>query len=781
MYATSYSNAKANTQPLDYTVDFSFLSNIAQKRGQKDEQAYQYLDSLKSKALNIQFLQPEARKKVEGYNKEITDFFTSKDLNKIDLADFKTTNSYAKIFDKIATDSQLLNNYDTDKQMQAVMKTYQEAAKNPSKTGYNESNHNVWNNEILTPYMQETDLNKTATYNPGSFSAYYDYHKDLNTFKGQIHFDGNKFEIADGKGGKQVVDVQGISANKVYKFLNGALPQQAINQMITEAKSNFYNHYNSIPESNKAQLAQSLFEKESAKHEQLKKEYRGDIDQIKGEMQSASPEKKLELQAKLESTEAQYKNYDFTMSPTDFTSLSKVGLANRFAGSQVQDKLQNYSQGIAYQIIKKSQTIDQNFWKTQDYSFAVNKETYKRQRDVIEDTKWQAKFEQDERQADAKIAAGVKKNSKGETVTEDGQVLPPGGFFTGIVEGSNTSGVTDIKTVDEKLKAYNDELKFKNPDNITKELITAQLKQGDGTMLSNYIKRFAGDLDYNGVVTDEMVGYIRGKLKLTMEHGQLSTHFNRINQDKIILQEIKDRTWREITDSKPGLRGKDDAGVQAYFKANPGMIETVRKEWNDKLTASMNSVRGTSFIIGLEKDKENSTRNLQIVTNTVNESAETLTKLGLNGKVITPNMIATATYDPMTTSMTVTFKGNYDSDGKVLQTGIANSTITVPVSTTVANQFGGRMSSADINFKRFGKYQGEYQGYKYSVRKAAGTEGYDFTIIKPDGVKINSNGYHDTDGNYKELPPQDIQSIEAFERDTIIAFITQDKAKAKLK
>jgi hypothetical protein len=498
-------------------------------------------------------------------------------------------------------------------------------------------------------------------------------------------------------------------------------------------------------------------------------------------MQSASPERKLELQAKLESTEAQYKNYDFTMSPKDFTSLSKVGLANRYAGSQVQDKLQNYSQGIAYQIIKKSQTIDQNFWKTQDYSFAVNKEQYKRQRDVIEDTKWQAKFEQDERQADAKIAAGVKKNAKGETVTEDGQVLPPGGFFTGVVEGSNTSGVTDIKTVDEKLKAYNDELKFKNPDNITKELITAQLKQSDGTMLSQYIGRFAGDMGYNGVVTDEMVGYIRGKLKATMEHGQLSTHFNRIAQDKIVLQEKKDRTWREVTENIPGLRGKDDAGVQAYFKANPDMIDTVRKDWNDKLTASMNSVRGTSFIIGLEKDKENSTRNLQIVTNTVNESAETLAKLGLNGKVITPNMIATATYDPMTTSMTVTFKGNYDSDGKVLQTGIANSTITVPVSTTVANQFGGRMSSADMNFKSLGKYQGEYQGYKYSVRKVPGGSGADFSITKPDGTTINSSGYYDTDGNYKELPPQDIQSIEAFERDTIMAFIAQDKAKSKLK
>ena len=130
----------------------------------------------------------------------------------------KTANSYTKLFDEIASDDLLNKSYQVDKQIQSTLNSWKEAAKNPSKTGYNVANHNVWTNEHLLPYVQENDLTKIPTFNSGNYDPEYDYQKELNGIKGQVHFDGNKMEIIDSQGGKKTIDRQYITPEKLHSF-----------------------------------------------------------------------------------------------------------------------------------------------------------------------------------------------------------------------------------------------------------------------------------------------------------------------------------------------------------------------------------------------------------------------------------------------------------------------------------------------------------------------------------------------------------------------------------
>jgi len=143
MYNTAYSNLSSTPRKRDITVDIATIGKVAEVKSALYERAYDEISGLKASALNLKTYNQAANERIKGYNDEIQSFFKNDDLKNLDLTNGNIVGQYKQVFDKITGDTELRDYYQHEKQQENVMRTYQEASKNPSKTGYNQSTHIV--------------------------------------------------------------------------------------------------------------------------------------------------------------------------------------------------------------------------------------------------------------------------------------------------------------------------------------------------------------------------------------------------------------------------------------------------------------------------------------------------------------------------------------------------------------------------------------------------------------------------------------------------------------
>lgn len=772
-YANAYSNYMYSSQPLNYSVSFDFLDKIAEKRGQSDEQAYRYMDDLKNKALNIRFLNQTGQKKVDEYNTEIDSFFKNTDLSKVDLADYKTANSYTKIFDKLSSDNTLVRAYQVDKQVQNTWNTWKESAKNPSKTGYSEANYNVWQNEHLMPYIQENNLSKLTTFDSGIFDPEYDYQKELKGLKSQVHFDGKKFDVLNSDGSKQTIDIQELTPEKLQIFFKGALSGKATAQMIKEAKSSFYNHYNSVPVEQRETLAKDLYEREKSKYDNIRINFQKQIEELKGKQSVASPEERERIQKDIDTYQNEANNFVFKNTINDYTSLSKVGLANQYAQSSLHDKISNYAKGMSYQIKKVTSGVNENYWKHKDLDFKINNEQYDRNRDKVKDAQWQMGYDLSVAKYQHGVEDDAAKNAlKGVKSASDTKLAQSSnGFFSSYTEGDVDSGVTTIEDVDKILSQVNSQLKVVNPETLTKEQVKYYIDNNDNTPIGKTIKTYARQSGYNGVVTDNMLGGIKGYIKNELEQGNLHSHFNELKTQQRLYQTIKDRTWNKIMNEhifpqNPQLKGATPEVVQKFFNNNPSLAKQVKELWNSELTSNMISVKGNSMNIDLDKDKTYHSRNLDLVTSILNSDKTTLNSIGIvEGKAITKDMISSAQYSPITGKTKVILKDDIDKEDS---RGLNGKIITVDTPPAIRSQFGVDYSQKDKLAEVAGYYDGSYKKATYKISKDENNPNHWHVIImKGDEVILNTLGGYTSSGEYRSAQPLESDSVTAIENKVI--------------
>ncbi len=771
-YSTAYSNLSYEPKVLSYQQDFSWLDNIAQKRSEQDQKAYLYIDDLKNKALNIRFLNQSAQKVVNGYNTEIDNFFKQNDLSKVDLADYKTANSYTKIFNNLVSDTNLTNAYQVDKQIQSTLGTWKEAAKNPSKTGYSEANYNVWQNEHLIPYIQETDMNKLPTFNAGIFDPKYDYQKELKGLKSQVHFDGKKFDVMGKDGSKQTWDIQELTPEKLQIFFKGALSGEATSQMMKEAKSAFYNQYNSIPAERRGQLAQGLYEQDKQMYNDNKSRFDIKIEETKGKLAVASPEDKEKLQQELNIYTDQSKKFTFNKTVDEYTTLSKLELANQYAGRSLHEKLDNYAKGMAYQVKKVTSGINENYWKIQKFNFDVNNESYDRNRDKVKDAQWQmgydlnvAKYQHDVEDDAAKNALKDAKSARDAKVSASSN-----GYFSGIADGEVDSGVTTIEDIDKNLGQLNAQLQTVNPETLTKEQAKGYIdNKNDNSPIANAIKTYALQNGYNGTVTDGLLGQLKGYVKNELEQGNLHTYFNDLKTQRNLYQKVKDDTWNKIMNDhiytqNPSLRGAKPEVIQKFFDNNPSLAKQVKTYWNSELTSSMMSVKGNNFLIDLEKDKVNHYRNLNMVTSTLNSDKKLLNELGIkDGTAITSDMISSAEYSPITGKTKITLNSDAVKKDDDIN-GLNGRVITVDTPTSIRQQYGVDYSQKDKLANLAGYIDGSYKKATYKISKDVGSNNkWHVVIMKGDQVVINTLAGFSPSGEYRSATPMESDSVTDIE------------------
>lgn len=362
MYSSAYSNLSSQYKPREYKLDLETVGKIADYKSAIFEQAYNQISSLQASALNLQTYNAAAQSRINGYNEKIANFFKSNDLKNVDLNNGEIVKQYKDVFNSIDNDVELKNYYKHEQQQKAVMQTYADAAKNPSKSGYNQSNHIVWMHENWKPMVESTDLSEATRYS-GSYLPGYDVRKDLDAVKSNLKFNGTSYEITDPKTGvKQSISKEELSSSRIQGYLrNIGLSQQAMNQLANDSKASTYAMWDSMsPEDRTKMIAHRQQQESILLDEQIaqstnQKLYNEAI--IKAHKDNPDYAERIQrLMADNASYEANIsllKAEKGNAYPTD-----KFSYANRVANYDVSRRIKNMGDFMAYSVEKHKTSMD---------------------------------------------------------------------------------------------------------------------------------------------------------------------------------------------------------------------------------------------------------------------------------------------------------------------------------------------------------------------------------------------------------------------------------------
>lgn len=477
-YATAYGNLLYDQKPFEYQPD-QLASQVAQVKNQLFDQAYRNIESMKTNVLNMNLLNKDAQNKVNEYNQKINNFFADKKLAQMDLADNDIASNLTNIFSEIGGDSEIKKHKQKTDEFLKLNNFWNEAAKNPAKTGYSKENHEVWLNENLDEYINEKSSD-ALNVSSGAFMPYYDYSKDIKNLSSLLKFDGSKFEVIDPKnpGLKETIEVSQLTPQKINTLLRSGLSQQAITQIQTEQKANFYRAYRNLGDNAKQDFVGNLYHNLEQQSKQNSNKIQSDINVLEGRLKMIKDSDEAEnVKKQIESLTTQKDNSVWNESLSEFSTLPKKVLAQYYANFMSQNKLQGFSDALAYKIEKRASSLNQPYWKQLEYNQSIQKFNYDVQKD-------QRDFEYTQQHDLAKLeleqeklnTSPNKKSSSffGESIPGD-YVQPvgkPEDFYNAVIsldkEIEKKSKVVDVKnlTIDDIKRIYqnpNDELSELRP------------------------------------------------------------------------------------------------------------------------------------------------------------------------------------------------------------------------------------------------------------------------------------------------------------------------------
>lgn len=595
-YATAYSNLLYDQRPLEYQYT-PYVSQIVDTKNKLFDNAYRSINSFKDQVINLNLLNGEAQQKVNEYNKKINDYFNSKDLSKMDLADFKIANQLTSIFSEIGNDQTLGLHKQKSDEFKRIQNDFTNAAKNPAKSGYSQANHIVWTNEHLKEYMNgsyDGSLNTTI----GNFIPKYDYSKDFKNLLGSLKFDGSKFEVQDknNPGVTQTIDIKELTPDKINTLLNVGLPAEAINQIMTDHKANAYNAMEIMGTES---FAQNTYEQLKNNHEQRQKSIGIKIQNLTGQINATSDN---DLKEKLLSEKSRLEGMvePINISLTEFKQFSPKQIASYYAKVAKDNQLESFARAFSYKIESRTSKVTPGYYQQLAHNLSVRREQfvelkdqrdfqYKMTRDQIEDQKDLAKLELDK----------IKNN-----------------FYLPIqVEGEYTNQKLNYWEIDAQIKEKSKSIDLKEVNVETiKGIKNGTIKGYD------YLK---GDIDNLLMVygnNEESYGYVVGKLNESLKSGKWASIKNQLSDEVETLLRLKNDAWNNTVDNLP-LEGYSDEQTLTF--------RNLPREEKNKLIVSRlsDSKFANNFYKTVEEELNKSNLTGKLYKNPVNKDSKILKSL----------------------------------------------------------------------------------------------------------------------------------------------------------
>lgn len=232
-----YQIIQPNYQP--DLVDTDLVAKVLMAKQMQYDTAFKNLSDLKSKALNIRFLNKKSQSEVDRMNEDIDNSFKG-DMG--DLSNPENLRKYYGAFERFTKDTRLINRYRQDAKYQQELVTVEQkrTAKDPKKAGF----HNVnYANYLarLGDYIN-ADLDSVAseglTVKP--YTDYVDYSKDITEAMKAVPI--KKFSETTLKNGYlETKNYEGRDPDEVRRVINDMMSGKAASQVREEAEYAFRN------------------------------------------------------------------------------------------------------------------------------------------------------------------------------------------------------------------------------------------------------------------------------------------------------------------------------------------------------------------------------------------------------------------------------------------------------------------------------------------------------------------------------------------------------------
>ena len=650
MYNTAYSNLSSQPKSREYKLDLNTIGKIADIKSTLYEQAYNEISNLKASTLNLTTYNPYAKDKIKKYNDEIQNFFKTNDLKNIDLNNGNIVSQYKQVFDKINSDTELKNYYRHEKEQEQVMRTYADAAKNPAKTGYNQSNHIVWMHENWKPMVESNDLVKATQYS-GNYLPGYDVRKDLDSVKANLKFNGSTVDIIEPNGRKTTVMKEELSSSRIQGYLrNIGLSQQALNQLENDSKASSYMLWDAYKDTDRQKIIENRASQEKTLlQEQIdqnlrQKEYNlAKINILKNKKGNEEQVKQLEDENNSYDVNINLlKSSVNTPFPTD-----KFGFAKRVANFDVSRKIKNMGDHMAYSIQKIYKNIDAPFFASKKLE--------------LETLRTKSQLEKDQ-SIIAKNYASMEDDKDSDTSTGN-KISASGGMnISGLVPGDKPVTYTLDQLEAEKQEASKAIELVRNIvhkpgfDKEAEEFIRSSLskKEGEMTPLDLQISRLdnVNKNNYPAILVGLQELYKKGQFNDYLE--------NKADRLEFVTNTINN-AWTKYKDINLGSIPKEER--EEIIRKQGKSTELVGK-LNEYISEDLVGKYNPAYIISTEGKFKSTEEYLKgVVINSVDPSV----------KNVSPDLVTGPfKYDP--TSKKLTFNVYTDSEKK----DITSKTIDVP-------------------------------------------------------------------------------------------------------
>lgn len=354
-----------------FQVNLDLVANVLDTKQKQFDTTYKHIQSLKRQALNINFLNKKKQSKVDTYNKQIDNYFTSLNEEFGDLSNPAIANGHIKIFNQLGKDTSLLNRYKTDSKLQQEYKqtVALSRSKDPVKAGFHPLNFANYQRR-LNDYAN-MDLDQYATQNPTSPNpTVKGYTKYIDIWEGakEAALDVPEEEITrfiqDGKGGMIKQTTKMRDPIKVQQVISQYLSSNGATQLAEEAE---YFHY---ANRNNPQYHQELYD-------QSQTMLQGQKLNLQNQIKALKQYPITDVAPQIAQLESQIKDIDIKLaSPNDFMNKTDEQLVNYLQGVHANETVGKMTNAYSYKNTSQEWDADPVYWESMKLQRLYNKDAF---------------------------------------------------------------------------------------------------------------------------------------------------------------------------------------------------------------------------------------------------------------------------------------------------------------------------------------------------------------------------------------------------------------------
>lgn len=333
MIISAYTPQVVTSRAKPFEYNFELITNVLAARQASYNKAFEGIKNLRKQALSIRFLNESAQAEIDQKNNQINDYFNSLNNEFGDLAEPQVAQRYTELFKSIASDRDLINQYQKDLKVQTDISTVEAMRKSsdPAKAGFHPMNYE----NFLMGVQKYTKSNfRTEKVDPDPYVPYLDMNKELAVLMRGIPITKTKKDVLSPEGYITTITQEGRDPAAVQQVTQEYIQSKGLPQLREQAK--YYYRHTIQDDDDKLYLMGQYNNLISTQIQSLEKA-----------KESATPEQIPIFEQKI--SELKMKTYE----PEEYLALDEDQYLDHLTTIQTYESISNYTQSYGKQAISE--------------------------------------------------------------------------------------------------------------------------------------------------------------------------------------------------------------------------------------------------------------------------------------------------------------------------------------------------------------------------------------------------------------------------------------------